>query len=153
MYFSLKQKQCCRDDILYSFFFLIITSLIQKFMDDSEECLTRLGEEMKAKVLSFVMRLRECARTHCDTNGPAIQKNISRICQDQARLQEVRCGIENLMQENDPFRFIEVRSFAVELNVLIQLAQITYSIHHCQPLPNTVAWKMFSSFETHLPYG
>ncbi|XP_054457532.1 E3 ubiquitin/ISG15 ligase TRIM25 isoform X2 [Anoplopoma fimbria] len=79
----------------------------KKFLDDSEQCLTRLGEEMKAKVLRFVTRLRECTRTHCDTNGPAIQKNISRICQDQARLQEVRCGIESLMQENDPFRFIE----------------------------------------------
>ncbi|XP_022078037.1 E3 ubiquitin/ISG15 ligase TRIM25 [Acanthochromis polyacanthus] len=79
----------------------------KKFMDDSEQCLTRLGEEMKAKVLRFILRLRECTRTHCDTNGPAIQKNISRICQDQARLQEVRCGIESLMQENDPFRFIE----------------------------------------------
>ncbi|XP_030018350.1 E3 ubiquitin/ISG15 ligase TRIM25 [Sphaeramia orbicularis] len=79
----------------------------KKFMDDSEQCLTRLGEEIKAKVLHFIVRMRECSRTHCETNGPAIQKNISRICQDQARLQEVRCGIESLMQENDPFRFIE----------------------------------------------
>ncbi|XP_073331479.1 E3 ubiquitin/ISG15 ligase TRIM25 isoform X2 [Pagrus major] len=79
----------------------------KKFMDDSEQGLTRLGEEMKARVLRFVARLREFTRTHCDNNGPAIQKNITRICQDQARLQEVRCGIESLMQENDPFRFIE----------------------------------------------
>ncbi|XP_078132289.1 E3 ubiquitin/ISG15 ligase TRIM25 [Sander vitreus] len=79
----------------------------KKFMDDSEQCLTRLGEEMKAKILRFVTRLRECTRSHCDTNGPAIQKNIFRICQDQVRLQEVRCGIEGLMQESDPFRFIE----------------------------------------------
>lgn len=79
----------------------------KKFMDDSEQCLNRLGEEMKAKVLRFINRLRECSRSHCDTNGPAIQKNIFRICQDQARLQEVRCGIESLMQESDPFCFIE----------------------------------------------
>ncbi|XP_068584310.1 E3 ubiquitin/ISG15 ligase TRIM25 isoform X2 [Cebidichthys violaceus] len=79
----------------------------KKFMDDSEQCLTRLGEEMKAKVLRFVGRLRACAHSHCEVNGPAIQKNISKICQDQARLQEVRCGIESLMQESDPFRFIE----------------------------------------------
>lgn len=77
-------------------------------MDDSDQSLTRLGEDLKAKVLRFISRLRGCSRTHWDTNGPAIQKNISRICQDQARLQEVRCGIESLMQENDPFRFIEV---------------------------------------------
>ncbi|KAM4537351.1 E3 ubiquitin/ISG15 ligase TRIM25 isoform 1-T2 [Odontesthes bonariensis] len=79
----------------------------KKFVDDAEQCLTRLGEEMKAKVLRFITRLRECTHTQCDTNGPAIQKNITRICQDQARLQEVRCGVESLMQENDPFRFIE----------------------------------------------
>lgn len=79
----------------------------KKFMDDSDQSLTRLGEDLKAKVLRFISRLRGCSRTHWDTNGPAIQKNISRICQDQARLQEVRCGIESLMQENDPFRFIE----------------------------------------------
>ncbi|KAF3837299.1 hypothetical protein F7725_004763, partial [Dissostichus mawsoni] len=68
----------------------------KKFLDDSEQCLNRLVDDMKAKVLRFVTRLRECTQTHCDTNGPAIQKNISRICQDQARLQEVRCGLENL---------------------------------------------------------
>uniref|UniRef100_A0A3Q3J276 RING-type domain-containing protein n=1 Tax=Monopterus albus TaxID=43700 RepID=A0A3Q3J276_MONAL len=80
-----------------------------KFMDDSEQCLNRLGEEMKAKVLSFVTRLRQCTHAHCDTNGLAIEKNLSRISQDQARLQEVRRGTESLMQENDPFRFIEAR--------------------------------------------
>ncbi|KAM4612122.1 E3 ubiquitin/ISG15 ligase TRIM25 isoform 1-T2 [Polymixia lowei] len=79
----------------------------RKFMEDSEQCMTRLGEDMKVKVDGFISRLREWTRIHCDTNGPAIQKNISKICQDQARLQEVRCGIEGLMQENDPFRFIE----------------------------------------------
>ncbi|XP_060922313.1 E3 ubiquitin/ISG15 ligase TRIM25 [Limanda limanda] len=79
----------------------------KKFTDDSEQCLNRLGEEMKAKVLVFVGRLRDCTRSQCDTNGLAIQKNISRISQDQARLQEARCGLEVLAQENDPFRFIE----------------------------------------------
>ncbi|XP_033961398.1 E3 ubiquitin/ISG15 ligase TRIM25 [Pseudochaenichthys georgianus] len=77
------------------------------FLDDSEQCLNRLVDEMKAKVLRFVTRLRECTQAHCDTNGPGIQKNISTICQDQARLQEVRCGLESLAHENDPFRFIQ----------------------------------------------
>lgn len=93
-------------------------------MDDTELCLTRLGEDMKVKVLSFIGRLRDCAHVHCDINGPTIQKNIARIGQDQARLQEVRCGIESLMQENDPFRFIEVSCIT---NIK---AQITF----CMPL-------------------
>ncbi|XP_068443803.1 E3 ubiquitin/ISG15 ligase TRIM25 [Clinocottus analis] len=81
--------------------------LTKRFRDDSDQCLMRLGEDLKARVLHFAYRLRDCTRSHCDSNGPTIQKNISRICQDQARLQEVRCGIESLAQENDPFRFIE----------------------------------------------
>lgn len=79
----------------------------KKFMDDTELCLTRLGDEMKTKAQSFIGRLRDCARAHCDINGPTIQMNILKITQDQARLQEVRCGIEGLMLESDPFRFIE----------------------------------------------
>lgn len=78
-------------------------------MDDTELCLTRLGDEMKTKAQSFIGRLRDCARAHCDLNGPTIQMNIIKITKDQARLQEVRCGIEGLMLESDPFRFIEVR--------------------------------------------
>ncbi|XP_056298355.1 E3 ubiquitin/ISG15 ligase TRIM25 isoform X4 [Pseudoliparis swirei] len=79
----------------------------KKFLDDSEQFLARLGEDMKAAMLRFVEQLRECTRSHCSANGPLIEKNISRIGQDQARLREVRCGIEGLVQENDPFRFVE----------------------------------------------
>ncbi|MEQ2187547.1 hypothetical protein GOODEAATRI_005810 [Goodea atripinnis] len=76
-------------------------------MDDAEHCLTLLEDEMKSRVQRLILTLREFTRTQCETNGSAIQKNISRICQDQARLNEVRCGIESLMQENDAFRFVE----------------------------------------------
>nr|XP_020504445.1 glutamic acid-rich protein-like [Labrus bergylta] len=65
----------------------------KKFMDDSDQGLARLGDELKAKVLRFVGRLRE--RT---SPGSA---------RTRPRLQEVRCGIESLMQENDPFHFIQ----------------------------------------------
>lgn len=78
-------------------------------MEDCERVLNSLCEEMKAAVLSFTATLKECTRMHCDTNGSAIQKNMSRIGQDQARLQDARRGLEGLMQENDPFRFVEVR--------------------------------------------
>lgn len=77
-------------------------------MEDAETCLARLRQDLEEKVSAFVSRLMECVRTNCETNGPTIQKNITRICQDLTRLREVRCGIEGLMEENDPFRFIEV---------------------------------------------
>ncbi|CAL1591138.1 unnamed protein product [Knipowitschia caucasica] len=79
----------------------------KRFMEDSDQSLTRLGEELKAKVLRFIGRLKQSSRAQWDTNGPTIQINISRIGQDKARLQEVRCGLETLLQENDPFRFIQ----------------------------------------------
>uniref|UniRef100_A0A3Q0RJR6 Uncharacterized protein n=1 Tax=Amphilophus citrinellus TaxID=61819 RepID=A0A3Q0RJR6_AMPCI len=94
----------------------------------------KLDIEMKVKVLSFIGRLRECARAHCDINGPTIQKNISRIGQDQARLHEVRCGIESLNQENDPFRFIEVR-------------RITQSCHY-QTLRKNLFYPEYVDMET-----
>uniref|UniRef100_A0A3Q4BY14 E3 ubiquitin/ISG15 ligase TRIM25-like n=1 Tax=Mola mola TaxID=94237 RepID=A0A3Q4BY14_MOLML len=95
----------------------------KKCLDDCEEGLTRLSEEIKAKVLCFITRLQAHTHTHCDTNEHPIQKNISKICQDRARLQEVRCSLENLMQENDPFRFIEVQCLSS-----VMLFQITYAV-------------------------
>nr|XP_057916060.1 probable E3 ubiquitin-protein ligase MID2 isoform X2 [Doryrhamphus excisus] len=78
-----------------------------KLIEDSEECLARLRQELEGKVDGFVGRLLECSRGRCETSGPAIRKNISRICQDMERLREVRCGIAGLQQENDPLCFLE----------------------------------------------
>ncbi|XP_007574010.1 E3 ubiquitin/ISG15 ligase TRIM25 [Poecilia formosa] len=79
----------------------------KKFKEDAEQCLTLLEDEMKTRVQRFILTLREFTRTQCEINGSAIQKNISRICQDQTRLDEVRCSIESLVQESDPFHFVE----------------------------------------------
>lgn len=68
-----------------------------------------LSDDIGAKVSQYISRLQECSHTHWNISGSVIKKNISRICQDQVRLQEVCRGIESLMQENDPFSFIEVR--------------------------------------------
>ncbi|XP_030193652.1 E3 ubiquitin/ISG15 ligase TRIM25 [Gadus morhua] len=79
----------------------------RKFSEDSEQCLAALGEELKAKVDGFMGQLRGCAQGHSDSNRRVIQKNLQRVGQDQARLQGVRCGMETLLLENDPFRFIQ----------------------------------------------
>uniref|UniRef100_A0A1A7WW50 E3 ubiquitin/ISG15 ligase TRIM25-like n=1 Tax=Iconisemion striatum TaxID=60296 RepID=A0A1A7WW50_9TELE len=79
----------------------------KRFMEEAELVLAHLDDELKAKVQRFIVTLREFTRTQCETSGSAIQTNISRISQDQTRLQGVRCDIESLMQENDPFRFLE----------------------------------------------
>lgn len=77
-------------------------------MDDCEHSLAVLSDDIGAKVNQYISRLQECSHTHWNISGSVIKKNISRICQDQVRLQEVCRGIESLMQENDPFSFIEV---------------------------------------------
>lgn len=77
-------------------------------MDDCEHSLAVLTDEIGAKVNQFISRLQECSHTHWNISGSVIKKNISRICQDQARLQEVCRAIESLMLENDPFSFLEV---------------------------------------------
>ncbi|XP_061777218.1 E3 ubiquitin/ISG15 ligase TRIM25 isoform X2 [Nerophis ophidion] len=79
----------------------------EKFLQDSEEHLAALRETLEGKVLGFMGRLMECTRTFCDANGTAISKNISRIHQDLDRLQEAQSGIQDLLQEKDPFCFIE----------------------------------------------
>lgn len=89
--------------------FFPLAAATQKCMDDCEQSLAVLTDEIGAKVNQFISRLQGCSHTHWNISGSVIKKNISRICQDQARLQEVCRGIESLMQENDPFSFIEVR--------------------------------------------
>lgn len=89
--------------------FFLVAMMAQKCMDDCEQSLTVLSEDIGAKVSQYISRLQECSHTHWNISGSVIKKNISRICQDQVRLQEVCRGIESLMQENDPFSFIEVR--------------------------------------------
>ncbi|KAM6949162.1 E3 ubiquitin/ISG15 ligase TRIM25 [Aplochiton taeniatus] len=79
----------------------------KRFEEESEQRLTVLAEELKAKVDLFVASLRDSTRSHCGLNGTEIQRNITRIRQDQERLQVVRRGLDSLMQENDPFCFIE----------------------------------------------
>ncbi|XP_037118575.1 E3 ubiquitin/ISG15 ligase TRIM25 isoform X1 [Syngnathus acus] len=79
----------------------------KKFLEDSDACLTRLRQDLEAKVAVFVNRLLECARTNCEAVMPTIQKNITRINQDLTRLWEVHSGIKSLMEERDAFRFIE----------------------------------------------
>ncbi|XP_029958554.1 E3 ubiquitin/ISG15 ligase TRIM25-like [Salarias fasciatus] len=83
------------------------TKDLQKFKNYCEQRFIKLGEEIKAKMVLFISRLQEALRFFEAESGLVIQKNISRISEDLTRLREARCSLEALMQENDPFRFIE----------------------------------------------
>lgn len=88
-------------------------------MEDCEHSLAVLTDEIGARVNQFIARLQECSHTYWNISGSVIKKNISRISQDQARLQEVCRGFESLMQENDPFSFIEVRASVLRCCVIV----------------------------------
>ncbi|XP_067117712.1 E3 ubiquitin/ISG15 ligase TRIM25 [Osmerus mordax] len=79
----------------------------KKFQEDSEERVTALGEVLSERLGTFLASLRECSRSHCSAATPSVQGNQARVGQDQVRLQELRCSIEGLLEEKDPFRFLE----------------------------------------------
>jgi hypothetical protein len=106
---------------------------MQKFSVDSVQCLAALGEELKAKVDGFMGQLRGCAQGHSDSNRRVIQKNLQRVGQDQARLQGVRCGMETLLLENDPFRFIQARRTHPAAHIDVQLVFIRTNPREMNP--------------------
>ncbi|KAM8881527.1 E3 ubiquitin/ISG15 ligase TRIM25-like isoform 2-T2 [Synchiropus picturatus] len=93
-------------------------SLTEKTLKEQEEnerrtksfldtCLTELMGKLQDMVLTYVRQLQDMVVFHYQISADSIQENISRILVDQARLQDVRCAIESLLLENDPFRLIE----------------------------------------------
>ncbi|XP_036375364.1 E3 ubiquitin/ISG15 ligase TRIM25-like [Megalops cyprinoides] len=78
----------------------------QRFVEEAERQVCAAGEQLQVQLDGFLSALRECVRAHSGT-GPELQENLSRISQDRERLQEVHSGIEALLQENDPFRFVQ----------------------------------------------
>ncbi|XP_036407058.1 E3 ubiquitin/ISG15 ligase TRIM25-like [Megalops cyprinoides] len=77
-----------------------------RFVEEAERQVCAAGEQLQVQLDGFLSALRECVRAHSGT-GPELQENLSRISQDRERLQEVHSGIEALLQENDPFRFVQ----------------------------------------------
>lgn len=78
-----------------------------KFQEDSEQRVVALGEVLSGRLAGFLSALRECTRSHCSAFGPGVQRNLAKVGQDQARLLELRGSIESLLQQNDPFSFLE----------------------------------------------
>lgn len=57
----------------------------------------------------FLLSLSECVRAYEGENSFNIQQELVRTEEDRSRLGVVHAGIEQLLQENDPFQFIKVR--------------------------------------------
>ncbi|XP_024257643.1 E3 ubiquitin/ISG15 ligase TRIM25-like isoform X2 [Oncorhynchus tshawytscha] len=81
--------------------------LNKRFLEDSDQGVTALGEVLQVHLEGFLTSLRDCSCSHGVECGPSIQRNIAKAVQDQSRLQDVHSGIQTLAQENDPFRFLE----------------------------------------------
>ncbi|XP_051555436.1 E3 ubiquitin/ISG15 ligase TRIM25-like isoform X2 [Myxocyprinus asiaticus] len=76
------------------------------YLDDTDQHLHTFREISIAHLDAFLSSLRECVSTYDVEQCSGLQQNLSRIAQDQTRLQEVHVGLERLLQENDPFQFI-----------------------------------------------
>ncbi|KAM9406349.1 E3 ubiquitin/ISG15 ligase TRIM25-like isoform 2-T4 [Salvelinus alpinus] len=79
----------------------------KKFLEDSDQRIMAVGEVLQVHLEGFLTVLRDCTRSQESECGPNIQRNIAKVAQDHARLQDVHSRIQNLAQENDPFRFLE----------------------------------------------
>ncbi|XP_012987059.2 E3 ubiquitin/ISG15 ligase TRIM25 isoform X2 [Esox lucius] len=79
----------------------------KRFLEGCDQRVTALGEVLQVHLASFLANLRDCPRSLGCQAGPNIQRNIARVVQDQSRLQEARGSIQTLVQENDPFCFLQ----------------------------------------------
>ncbi|KAG1930218.1 probable E3 ubiquitin-protein ligase TRIM8 [Pimephales promelas] len=77
------------------------------YRDDTEQHLDAFRVTSIAHLDAFLSSLRECVSTYDVEICSGIQQNLSRIAEDQTRLQEVHSGFERLLQENDSFQFIK----------------------------------------------
>ncbi|XP_016344691.1 uncharacterized protein LOC107690789 [Sinocyclocheilus anshuiensis] len=78
------------------------------YRDDTDQHLNAFRETSIAHLDAFLCSLRDCISTHHGEQCSGIQQNLSRIAQDQTRLQDVHSGFERLLQESDTFQFIKV---------------------------------------------
>ncbi|XP_030635745.1 E3 ubiquitin/ISG15 ligase TRIM25 [Chanos chanos] len=79
----------------------------EEFLEDADQRIVALGEVLKVRLDGFLTSLRECPRSPEVECGSGIQQNLTWITQDQDRLREVHRGIQNLLQEKDPFHFVK----------------------------------------------
>ncbi|XP_077355367.1 E3 ubiquitin/ISG15 ligase TRIM25 [Festucalex cinctus] len=79
----------------------------KRFIEDLDGCLARLRQDLEEKMSDLINRLMVLGRTHCESSGPTIQKNITHICQELSCVSEVRGSVESLVRESDGFVFIE----------------------------------------------
>ncbi|XP_043100686.1 E3 ubiquitin/ISG15 ligase TRIM25 [Puntigrus tetrazona] len=77
------------------------------YRDDTDQHLEAFRETSIAHLDAFLSSLRESLSAYDGEQCLGIQQNLSRIAQDQTRLQEVRSGFERLLQESDAFQFIK----------------------------------------------
>lgn len=77
------------------------------YRDDTDQHLEAFRESSVAHLDGFLSSLRECMSSYDVEQSSGVQQNLSRISQDQSRLQEVRSGFQRLQQQGDAFQFIK----------------------------------------------
>ncbi|XP_026070567.1 E3 ubiquitin/ISG15 ligase TRIM25-like isoform X1 [Carassius auratus] len=77
------------------------------YRDDTNQHLDAFRETSVARLDAFLSSLRDCISSRDGEQCSGIQQNLSRIAQDQSRLQDVHSGVQRLLQESDAFHFIK----------------------------------------------
>ncbi|XP_035282626.1 E3 ubiquitin-protein ligase TRIM8 isoform X2 [Anguilla rostrata] len=80
----------------------------QRFVEGAEQHLRVVGEQLQVQLGGFLSALRECVRAHSGAGpGAELQLSFSRITEDRAHLQQAQTSLQALLQENDPFHFLQ----------------------------------------------
>ncbi|XP_026798675.3 E3 ubiquitin/ISG15 ligase TRIM25 isoform X2 [Pangasianodon hypophthalmus] len=77
------------------------------FLEEVDKQVDTLRGALMTRLDGFLSSLSECVRAYEGENSLSIQQELVRTEEDRSRLGVVHAGIEQLLQENDPFQFIK----------------------------------------------
>ena len=82
---------------------------MQRFVEGAEQHVRGVGQQVQGQLGLFLSALRECVRAHSGAGpGAELQHSLSRITEDRAQLQQAQSSLQALLQQNDPFHFVQV---------------------------------------------
>ncbi|KAJ8261575.1 hypothetical protein GJAV_G00155890 [Gymnothorax javanicus] len=80
----------------------------QRFVEGAEQHLRVVGEQMEELLRQFLSALHACLLAHSRAGpGAGLQLRYNKIMEDWARLQQAQISLQSLLQENDPFQFVQ----------------------------------------------
>ncbi|XP_061107146.1 tripartite motif-containing protein 16-like isoform X2 [Conger conger] len=80
----------------------------QRFVEGAEQQVQVVGGQVQGQLGLFLSALRECVRAHSGAGpGAELQRCGGRMAEDRAQLQQAQSSLQALLQQNDPFLFVQ----------------------------------------------